>query len=101
MKKLIHVALAVAALFTLNACGPKTSPYSQEARARAVKAAHNLIAVDHADTFALQKSILSAGAVRSEYLIIDDTIAAGDFDHAFQEEVTRKDPRLAAAIFKK
>lgn len=101
MKKLLYAVFVTATLTALNACGPKTSPYSQEAKDRAVKAAQELLAVDRVDTLAMQRSLLSASAIRSEYLIIDDTIAAGDFDRAFQEAVMKKDPKLAAAIFKK
>ncbi len=100
MKNLLSLICLALITATTFSCGKKTSPYSAEAKKRAVQAAEALIAVDHTDTFAIQSSLLAAEATRSEYIIMDDTIAAGDFDRSFRETLNQKDPELAKAIFK-
>lgn len=93
------ITLLLAGVLLLASCG-KTSPNSDEAKARASQAAKELMAVEPTDTFAMQRCILNAVAVRSEYLIKGDSIAAYDFDCAFQEAIVKQAPSLAASLFK-
>ena len=69
-----------------------------EARTRAAEAAQRLIATSHADTVAMQHSILDAKAVQSEYMMAGDTAAVRAFDEAFGAKLRAEDPELAAAV---
>lgn len=83
----------------LCSCGAK-SEYEQEARERAVVAAKALIETDHDNIMKMEEKILSAKAVRSEYLLMGDTIASQAFDEAFKEYVSANDSVLAQELFK-
>ena len=90
---------AVAMLALLAGCGGKaTSPLSQQAKQRAVKAAKNVEAIDPTDTFAIQQALVEAAGLRSQYLLKDDSIAARDFDEAFLIHLQKNNPSLAKAL---
>lgn len=99
MKKNIGKLAIVAMLALLACCGGKaTSPLSQQAKQRAVKAAKNVEAIDPTDTFAIQQALVEAAGLRSQYLLKEDEIAAGDFDEAFMNHLQNHRPDLAKAL---
>ena len=100
MKKMNIGNLAVVAMVALLAgCGGKaTSPLSQQAKQRAVKAAKNVEAIESTDTFAIQEALVEAAALRSQYILKDDNIAAEDFDEAFMTHLQTHRPDLAKVL---
>ncbi len=78
--------------------GEKQSPLSAQAQSRGLNAASAFKDIDHTDTLALQAGLVAAHAIRSEYLLAGDTLAANDFDRAFTQALTRQDPELAQAV---
>lgn len=98
MKQLIYIIFAALALCTA-ACGKKHSPNSVKAQAQAVDAVNRLATIDSVDTMALQSELLKAEAIRSQYVISGDSIAAEDFDNTFRETLIQKSPRLARKLF--
>lgn len=99
MRKLLLSVVIIAALLSMAGC-KKTSPYSDDAKMRAMKAAYELLQVDPTDTFAMQQCIVKAGAVRSRYELMGDTLAVADFNRAYQATIEKRNPRLAKDIFK-
>ena len=104
MRHLLYISILAAAAAATVACSSgcsssTSSPHADEARERAVAAAKELIATDHADTMALQHKLLDAKAIQSKYAIDGDSGAVNAFDEAFREYVTKNDASLAHAIF--
>lgn len=98
--KKIRLLFVAVVMIILAACGSSGSEYEEEARQRAIVAAQVLVASNHDDTIQMERIILDAKSIQSEYLLKGDTIAAQAFDNAFQEYVTANDPQLAKEIFK-
>ena len=99
MKKKFGKITALILLGVVAGCGgDATSPLSQQAKQRAVKAAKEVVAIDATDTFAVQQALVEAAALRSQYLLKDDSIAARDFDNAFMEYLGRHNPQLAKSL---
>ena len=99
MKKRFGKIAVLLLLALVASCGGKeTSPLSQQAKQRAVKAAKNVEAIESTDTFAIQEALVEAAALRSQYLLKDDSIAAGDFDEAFMNHLRKHRPDLAKAL---
>ena len=88
---------AMLALFAI-ACGG--SEYVEEAKERAIVAAQALVNSNHDNVMEMERLILEAKAIQSEYLLRGDTVAAQAFDTSFQVYVTANDPQLAKEIFK-
>ena len=100
MRKILHIFSAALFMGLAWSCGDKTSPNSAQARAQARQAAATVLAIERADTFAMQEALLEASAKRSEYEIMGDTIAAGDFNRAFLDTIAKVDPQLAKELSK-
>jgi len=98
MNKHFIITMVVAAL-VLCSCAEKKSPLDAQARDRGTRAAAALIAVDHTDTLALQRAILDAKAVQSEYVFKRDSLAVKAFDEAFMVYLQQYDEPLYKAIF--
>ncbi len=99
MKKRFGKIAVLILLALVASCGGKeTSPLSQQAKQRAVKAAKNVEAIELADTFAIQQALVEAAGLRSQYLLKDDEIAARDFDEAFMSHLQKHRPELAKAL---
>lgn len=98
--KKIRLLFVTVVMIILAACGNSGSEYEEEARQRAIVAAQVLVASNHDDTIQMERIILDAKSIQSEYLLKGDTIAAQAFDNAFQEYVTANDSQLAKEIFK-
>lgn len=96
MRKYV-VMTAAAALLTLAGCGKSAS--EKEAEACAAKAAAAVIATDHADTLALQQSILDAKVQQSQYAVKGDSAAVKAFDEAFEAYLKEHDNALWQQIF--
>ena len=62
-------------------------------------AADSVVAADSTGLMALQKSILAAKAVQSEYLLTGDTAAADTFDTTFRRQIAMRNERLAEEMF--
>ena len=77
MKKNYSKLLLMAITLAATACSqPQDTTRIDEARNRATAAADSVVAADSTGLMALQKSILAAKAVQSEYLLTGDTAAA-------------------------
>lgn len=99
MEKIFGKMAVLVLLALLTCCGGNdTSPLSQQARKRGVNAAKELAAIEATDTFAIQKALVEAASLRSQYLLKDDSIAAKDFDAAFLEYLQRHKPQLAKTL---
>ena len=99
MKKRFGKIAALILLGMVAGCGGRaTSPLSQQAKQRAVKAAKNVEAIELADTFAIQQALVEAAGLRSQYLLKDDSIAAQDFDEVFMNHLRKHRPELAKAL---
>ena len=88
----------MAALLVMVACGSSSS-YEETARVRAVEAAKKVIATPHDNMNKMERILLEAKAVQSEYIMIGDTIAANAFDVAFREYIVANDQELANELF--
>lgn len=91
---LFFAMLAVLAV----ACGG--SEYIEEARERAIVAAQALINSNHNDVMEMERLVLDAKAIQSEYILKGDTLAAKAFDTSFQNYVIANDSQLAKELFK-
>lgn len=89
---------AAAAMLMLAGCGKSAS--EKEAEACAAKAAAAVIATDHADTLALQQSILDAKVQQSQYAVKGDSAAVKAFDKTFEAYLKEHDNALWQQIFK-
>ena len=94
VKALFLSMLAVLAV----ACGG--SEYIEEARERAIVAAQALVNSNHDDIMEMERLILDAKSIQSEYILKGDTLAAREFDTCFQNYLTANDSQLAKEIFK-
>ncbi len=92
-----QILLAAAAVLVLGAC--RHSPHADEARQRAGEAAAKVVGTDPADTLAMERSILDAKAVQSEYALMGDSVAVEIFDEEFKKYVTEHNARLAGQMF--
>lgn len=104
MRHLFYIVVAMAAMAVMCgsvACGKKHSPNSVKAQVQAVDAVARLVAVDSTDTMAMQSELLKAEAVRSQFLLDGDSVAAQDFDETFRETLIQKSPRMAKTLFSK
>lgn len=99
IQKVINIAILLLATASIAGCRPHVSEYEEEAKARAVSAAQALIATDHNDTILMERMILDAKAIQSEYILAGDTVAAQVFDTAFKEYMLANDGDLAKDMF--
>ncbi len=83
----------------LAACGEKKSPLDAEARDSGMRAAAALVAVDHADTMAMERAVMDAKAKQSVYALKRDSAAVRAFDDAFRSYLREKDRPLYQSIF--
>ncbi len=90
--------LLVAGLYGCHG-NKQTSPLSAEAQRRGVEAAKTVLTSNLSDEMELQFHILDAKAVQSEYILMGDTIAAGDFDEAFRKYITTNNKALSEELF--
>lgn len=101
MRHLLYILVALAVMCGSVACGKKHSPNSVKAQVQAVDAVTRLVAVDSTDTMAMQSELLKAEAIRSQFLLDGDSVAAQDFDETFRETLIQKSPRMAKTLFSK
>ena len=100
MKKNYSKLLLMAITLAATACSqPQDTTRIDEARNRATAAADSVVAADSTRLMALQKSILAAKAVQSEYLLTGDTAAADTFDTTFRRQIAMRNERLAEEMF--
>ena len=98
MRKTVVTTIALVALLLAAGCN-KPSASEKEAAARAEQAAAAVIATNHADTLAMQRSILDAKAAQSEYALMGDSVAVEIFDEEFKKYVAEHNARLAGQMF--
>ena len=97
MKKNYSKLLLMAITLAATACSqPQDTTRIDEARNRATAAADSVVAADSTGLMALQKSILAAKAVQSEYLLTGDTAAADTFDTTFRRQIATH--KVAATV---
>ncbi len=97
MRHLLYIVAVMAVL--LAACGEKKSPLDAEARDSGMRAAAALVAVDHADTMAMERAVMDAKAKQSVYALKRDSAAVRAFDDAFRSYLREKDRPLYQSIF--
>lgn len=97
MRHLLYIVAVMAVL--LAACGEKKSPLDAEARDSGMRAAAALVAVDHADTMAMERAVMDAKAKQSVYALKRDSAAVRAFDDAFRSYLKEKDRPLYQSIF--
>lgn len=98
-----RTALWVAMIAIVTACSPKKeekpSPLLGKAVETATLAAEKLVQTDHNDTMAMQKCILEAKTMQTEFQVADDTAAINAFNRTFKKYLQENDPSLAKEIF--
>ena len=99
MRKTVVTTIALVALLLATGCN-KPSASEKEAAARAEQAAAAVIATNHADTLAMQQSILDAKVLQSQYAIKGESGAVKAFDNAFEAYLKEHDSALWQQIFK-
>lgn len=99
MRELLFKGMLVMALCYGVACSDNKSEYEYEARERAVEAAKELIRSNRHDVNEMERIILKAKAVQSEYLLRGDTVAAQAFDASYKEYMQINAPALAQELF--
>lgn len=99
MRKTVVTTITLVAALVLAAGCNKPSASEKEAAARAEQAAAAVIATNHADTLAMQQSILDAKVLQSQYAIMGDSAAVKAFDNAFETYLKRHDSALWQQIF--
>ena len=99
MRKTVVTTIALVALLLAAGCN-KPSASEKEAAARAEQAAAAVIATNHADTLAMQQSILDAKVLQSQYAIKGDSGEVKAFDNAFEAYLKEHDSALWQQIFK-
>ena len=99
MRKTVVTTIALVALLLAAGCN-KPSASEKEAAARAEQAAAAVIATNHADTLAMQQSILDAEGLQSRYASKGDSGAVKAFDNAFEAYLKEHDSALWQQIFK-
>ena len=101
MKRLIYyIIIAIVAMVGASSC--EQSKKNEAARERALQAVEMVLAVDTVqpvDSFALEHAILMAKAVESEYQIAGDEETAEAFREAFEDDLSERNPELAAQLF--
>ena len=98
MRKTVVTTIALVALLLAAGCN-KPSASEKEAAARAEQAAAAVIATNHADTLAMQQSILDAKGLQSQHAIKGDSGAVKAFDNAFEAYLKEHDSALWQQIF--
>lgn len=98
MRKTVVTTITLVAALVLAAGCNKPSA-STRAAARAEQAAAAVIATNHADTLAMQQSILDAKVLQSQYAIKGDSAAVKAFDSAFEAYLKEHDSALWQQIF--
>lgn len=87
----------------LSACTSKEQRQANhKAEQEARNAAETVLALDSVapiDSFALERAILDAKALQSQYIISGNQEASDVFDKTFREIVTSRRPDLAQEIF--
>lgn len=101
MRHLFYITALAVALCSAASCAKKQSANSVKAQAQAVEAVNRIVDIDSTDTMALQNELLRAEALRSQYTIDGDSIAAQDFDQTFREALIQKAPQMAKTLFSK
>lgn len=96
MKYLVQLMLVIV---LLGGCAEHKSPLDAEARDSGMRAAAALVAVDHADTMAMERAVMDAKAKQSVYALQRDSAAVRAFDDAFGVYLKQKDPNLYNSIF--
>lgn len=96
MKYLVQLMLVIV---LLGGCAEHKSPLDAEARDSGMRAAAALVAVDHADTMAMERAVMDAKAKQSVYAMRRDSAAVRAFDDAFSAYLKQKDPNLYNSIF--
>lgn len=95
---LSKVALVLILCYSV-ACSDNRSEYEYEARERAVEAAKELIRSNRQDMSEMERVILKAKAVQSEYMLKGDTVAAQAFEASYKEYMQTNAPALAQELF--
>ena len=102
MKNLLKlIIVALVAIVFATSCSEQ-SKKNKEARECARQVVEMVLAVDTVqpvDSFALERAILMAKAVESEYALSGDKEAAEAFREAFEEALSERKPDLAAQLF--
>lgn len=102
MKNLLKlIIVALVAIVFASSCSEQ-SKKNKEARECAHQVVEMVLAVDTVqpvDSFALERAILMAKAVESEYVLSGDKEAAEAFREAFEEALSERKPDLAAQLF--
>lgn len=102
MKNLLKLTIvALVAIVFATSCSEQ-SKKNKEARECARQVVEMVLAVDTVqpvDSFALERAILMAKAVESEYVLSGDEEAAEAFREAFEETLSERKPDLAAQLF--
>lgn len=96
MKK--SVLMIIVIVFITSSCSCK-SKEKELARQKGIEAAARLINIDKDNQMALQKCILEAKAIQSEYIIAGDTVIAEEFEKAYVEYIENNDSLLAKEMF--
>ena len=99
MRKTFVTTRTLVLALVLAADYNKPSASEKEAAARAEQAAAAVIATNHADTLAMQQSILDAKVLQSQYAIKGDSAAVKAFDSAFEAYLKEHDSALWQQIF--
>ena len=102
MKNLLKlIIVALVAIVFATSCSEQ-SKKNDEARECARQVVEMVLAVDTVqpvDSFALERAILMAKAVESEYVLAGDNEAAEAFREAFDEALSERNPNLAEQLF--
>ena len=102
MKRLLKfIIIALIVIVGASSCSEQRKK-NEEARELAGKMVEMVLAVDTVqpvDSFALERAILMAKAVESEYVLAGDNEAAEAFREAFEEALSERKPDLAAQLF--
>ena len=87
----------------LSACtGKEQRQANHQAEQEARNAAETVLAIDSVepvDSFALERAILDAKALQSQYIISDNQEASEIFDKTFRETITQRQTQLAQELF--
>ena len=99
----MRTAIWIAVIAIATACSPKKeekpSPLLGKAEETAKLAAEQLVQTNHSDTLALQRCILEAKTMQTEFQVANDTAAVNAFNRAFKKYLQENDPSLAREIF--
>lgn len=99
MHRLHYIILALCLTGIFSGCTQRKSPLTEYARKSAQAQADTLLRIDRSDTLALQHGLLQAKAEQSKLLLMGDSLAAKEFDQAFEHALRSRAPELAREIF--